>query len=249
MPQLTSYNGLPGIVDRLYNGLSRMGDRLFPKAQMYEHGGFTKVVRTKPLIDPFDFSGFEQERIILRKLEDVKGVPKFFMGGESMYGYQHPAGKPLAKAELSSTYFKDLRMLVTAIHSKDVAGLDYSRNSVLMDADGNPVVPNFSGAIIYENGGAVFYPKMWPIVMQHFEGIFDRRARTSITLRQDLKLSKRIMAYSKRVIKNRRQKKFEQAKKLDRGFVLLLETIHQPRSLTAEEDSDLNYFLSEKLII
>ncbi|MBI2659597.1 hypothetical protein HYX07_00370 [Candidatus Woesearchaeota archaeon] len=232
---------------RIYNGLSAVVDRLFPKTQTYQYGDCVRIVRRKPLMDPYDFSGFEHERTILRKLEDVKGVPKLFLGGAS-YGFEYTSSKPLAKAEiLSQSYFEDLRGLVATIHGKGIAKLNYDNpKSVLIDANGNPVVTDFSKAVTYENGGIAAYPKMWPIFLQHFEGLVDRKARPPNTLRQDLQLSKRIRAYSKRVIKNRKQKRFEQAKKLDRGFILSEEMAHQQRELTDDEVQDLGYFLESQ---
>lgn len=236
-----------------YGGLSRVVDRLFPRVSTYEDGSNTKAVKTKPYVDPFDYSGFGHERSILRRLVGVHGVPQFFVSGESTYGIKHPAGKPLAEVKfLPSIYFKDLRDLVLAIHSRGVAGLNYENpNSVLVDAFGNPIVTDFSGAMVYENGRTVnTYPKMRHVFLEHLRGAVDRKARPDDTLVKELQLAKRAKNYFKMKIKNRRKKRFEEAKKMDYGFISSLKLQNMGESsVTQEELAEIFNFSKHRIQI
>jgi len=189
---------------------------------------------------------YENEKKALQRLQGLKGVEEFVQQyPENSFISKHPSGKPLVKAEvIPSDYFYELRRLIASMHSIGIARLNYENpNALLIDATGNPVITDFSQAVIYEQHPAKNRPSMASIAKEHMKGQVLRDYRLQATISEDLEILPRIKNYVGKVLSERKRKTFEEAKRYDMVYTLFLENRLGVRHLKPEEIIEVDRFI------
>ena len=199
-------------------------------------GGFT--LRKKPYKNGIEAA---------RKLQSFSGVERLVQEGQNFYITNHPTGTPLNQAKLiPQDYFDELKKLVGSIHGIGVAGLNYRNpNSILIDANGSPIITNFSNSTVRN----VFptqsdYGIMSELVEILKSAILGNNYKSDRPIsRLDFKVASRLSYHWSRLGAERKRKAFEEAKRLDLGYVLYLKNRFTGKHLKPEEVIEFDRFI------